>query len=87
MEKMEFKFIDPDGNKQIRWIDKEEWDFLTAFRHKRSAMFYAFGCRAAGLDEPITEEEYKLFEEWYAEKYPEYNKMLGREDIEKLNKE
>ena len=88
MEKMELKFIDPDGVEQTRWVYKEEWDFLRAFRHMKTQFLHVFGCRAIGLsDTPISEEEGKLFNESYAEKYPEYNKMLGRKDIENLNKE
>lgn len=86
MEKMEFKFTDSNGNEQHCWINKQEWDFLRAFRHRKVQFLHVFGSRAIGLsDVPITEEESNLFNEWYAEKYPEYNKMLGKEDIEKLN--
>jgi len=35
MEKMEFKFIYPEGNEQIRWVDKEEWDFYTNWYKNR----------------------------------------------------
>jgi len=81
---MEFKFIDENEVEQTRWIYKEEWEFLAAFRHMKTQFLHVFGCRAVGLsDTPITEEESKLFNEWYAKKYPEYNKMLNKQEYEK----
>ena len=35
MEKMEFKFIDIDGNEQIRYIDKDEWEAFQRFRNDK----------------------------------------------------
>lgn len=33
-----FAFIDQDGNKQVRWIDKLGWDFMTQFRRDKARL-------------------------------------------------
>jgi len=78
MSKLKFKFKDKDGTIQNRWIDKDEWDFMESFRHQKEMFFWQFGCRAVGLGPKVTEEESKLFFEWYSEKYPEHMRILNK---------
>lgn len=33
-----FAFLDQDGNKQVRWIDKLGWDFMTQFRRDKARL-------------------------------------------------
>lgn len=32
METLEFDFIDPNGVKHTKWIDRADWDFMVKFR-------------------------------------------------------
>lgn len=51
MTKIEFKFIDKEGNIQVRYINKDEWEAFQRFRNDK------MGYWGTSMEYPLTPDE------------------------------
>ena len=68
----------------IKWIDKKEWDLSKIYCHKKKMILSFFGKRVTGLCEKgdeVTKEEWKLFNKFYKQKFPDNYKILNETNV------
>mgnify|MGYP003607403375 CR=1 FL=1 len=58
---------------ETTWINKDEWDFHTAWRHYKNTIFMSFGPNYIPSKEQLDE-----FEKYYKATYPSNAEILDR---------